>query len=72
MAAFLTDKKETYKNYEFTVDTVADISSLPTTSAGGSNELAYITDPIKPGSTAFVIATSAVYMLNGSGEWVAI
>ena len=72
MAAVLTNKIETYKQYEFDVDTAADISKLPTTEAGGSDELAYITEPIKQGSTAFVIATSEVYKLNGSGQWVKI
>lgn len=72
MAATLTNKIDMYKQYEFVVDTAEDLADLPTTEEGGSGDLAYISEPIKPGSTAFVIATSAVYMLDGSGEWTAI
>lgn len=41
---------------EYIVDTEAEIAELPT-------------DKFYMGSTAIVIETSAVYMLNGSGEW---
>lgn len=70
MAATLTNKIEMYKQYEFVCDTATDLSDLPTTSTGGSGTLSYITEPIKPGSTALVIATTKVYMLNSSDEWV--
>lgn len=72
MAATLTNKIETYKQYEFVCDTATDLSDLPTTSTGGSGTLSYITEPIKPGSTAFVIADSSVYMLGSDGEWTEI
>lgn len=72
MAAILTNKSDIYGIYEFTVDAVADISKLPTTTEGGADELAYIDHGVRQGSTAFVIATSAVYMLDGTGTWVTI
>lgn len=43
---------------EYVIDTVADLEDLP------------IEVPV--GSTAFCIATSAVYMINSSREWVEI
>lgn len=44
-----------YNVKEYTVDTESDIADLPT--------------DIAPGSTAFVISTSATYMLNSNGSW---
>ena len=41
---------------EYIVDTNAEIADLPT-------------NPMYMGSTALVIESSSVYMLNGSGEW---
>lgn len=40
---------------EFTCDAVEDLAALP---------------QCKMGSTAFVIATSEIYMINSKGEWV--
>lgn len=40
---------------EYVLDTPADLDNLP------------ITD--KAGSTAFIISTSQVYMINSKGEW---
>ena len=42
---------------EFVCDTVEDLQTLP---------------QCKMGSTAFVIATSEIYMINSKGEWVKI
>lgn len=42
---------------EFACDTAEDLTQLPEC-------------PI--GSTAFIISTSEVYMINGNGEWVKI
>ena len=71
MAAVLTNKVDMYNQAEFTVDAVADISKLPTTTTGGTDELSYM-GPVKMGSTAFVIATSSVYMLGSNDEWTEI
>ena len=71
MAAFLSNITQINGQAEFTVDAVADISKLPTLEASGTGELSSV-GPVSVGSTAFVIATSAVYMLNGSGNWVEI
>lgn len=68
MAAVLTNKNEMYKQAEFTVDTVDDISKLPTLTTGGTDELHYV-EAVKQGSTAFVIANSAVYILSGDNIW---
>lgn len=51
--------REDYKHREYIVDTEADIADLPV-------------DDNAPGSTAFVIETSAVYMFNTEGEWIEI
>lgn len=48
----------TYGIQEYAIDTPDDISSLPT--------------DIPMGSTALIISTSEVYMLNGSKKWVKI
>ena len=40
---------------EYVLDTLDDLANLP------------ITD--KAGSTAFIISTSQVYMINSKGEW---
>lgn len=45
----------------FVLDTESDIADLPTTSG-----------IIVPGSTAFVIATSATYILNNQRVWTKI
>lgn len=50
--------EETYGLVEITVDTVSDIEYLPVSCL--------------PGSVAFVIETSDVYMLSGQGKWVKI
>lgn len=47
-----------YNLREYVLDTEADVANLPKTDA--------------PGSTAFVIETSAVYMCNTEGEWIEI
>lgn len=52
----------------FAVDTVAELSDLPTTSKGGVGELK--NTYCKIGSRAIVTATSDRYILNGSDEWV--
>lgn len=47
-----------YQDYgikEYVLDTLDDLNNLP------------ITD--KAGSTAFIISTSQVYMINSKGEW---
>ena len=71
MAAVLTNKVEMYNQAEFTLSTASDISKLPTLTTGGSDELSYM-GPVKMGSTAFVIATSSVYMLDEDNTWKAI
>ena len=43
---------------EFVCDTPDDIQDLPV--------------DVKPGSSAFVISTGAVYMINSQGEWVEV
>lgn len=48
----------TYNLKEYVVDIVADIDNLPVDAVMGS--------------TAFVIETGDVYMINSSGEWVKI
>lgn len=53
-----TNGHVTYNLKEFVVDTEADIKLLPLDCAMGS--------------TAFVINTGDVYMLNGKKEWVKI
>ena len=52
----------------FAVDTVAELSNLPTTSKGGVGELK--NTYCKIGSRAIVTSTSDRYILNGSDEWV--
>ena len=52
----------------FAVDTVAELTDLPTTSKGGVGELK--NTYCKIGSRAIVTATSDRYILNGSDEWV--
>lgn len=47
-----------YNYQEFVCDTPADISKLPKDSA--------------PGSTAFVVSTSEVYMMNTERTWILI
>ena len=71
MAAVLNNKIQPYNIGEFTLDTASELSMLPTLENGGTGDLSAY-GPVAQGSTAFVIATSAVYMLNGSGEWVEI
>ena len=44
-----------YGIYEFVVDTLSEIQSLP--------------KDAKPGSSALVLENSSVYMLNGNHEW---
>ena len=53
-----TSGRITYGLKEYVVDSPTDIDSLPKDDAMGS--------------TAFVIETGDVYMLNGYGEWVKI
>ena len=50
-----------YRVTEYTLDTPDDLEQLKT--AGKS---------AAPGSSAFVVATSEVYMLNNQREWVKI
>lgn len=52
------DNSKVYGVNDYVCDTVADIASLP--------------QKCKMGSTAFIIATSEVYMKNGEGKWVKI
>lgn len=52
----------------FAVDTVAELTDLPTTSKGGIGELK--NTYCKIGSRAIVTATSDRYILNGSDKWV--
>lgn len=57
----------------FVVDTVQDINSLPTNHDSGEPiDKNTVKTYCSTGSTAFVISTSEVYMLNTSGEWVKI
>lgn len=48
-----------YNTMEFILDTISDIEDL---------KINYKT--CDAGSTAFVIATSQVFMKNGQGEWI--
>ena len=50
------DGETLYGVKEYILDSPEDIPSLPTN--------------IRPGSTALVISTSNIYMLNGSKQWV--
>ena len=50
-----------YKVTEYTLDTADDLEQLKVT---GKNAA--------PGSSAFIVATSEVYMLNNQREWVKI
>ena len=45
--------------YEFICNTQSDVSSLPTNESG-----------VRPGSAALVAATSDIYILNASNQWV--
>ena len=49
---------KTYGLQEFVCDTPEDLDDLPVDA--------------KMGSTAFVISTSSLYMINSQGEWVEI
>lgn len=51
-----TNGKSQYNQQEWVVDTVADLQNIPTNRSD-------------MGSTAFVIETSQVFMLNSDGEW---
>lgn len=51
------DKTQVYVN-SYVADTVADVKNLPTDNS------------VYPGSTCFITATSEVYMLNASKQWV--
>ena len=51
-----------YKTKEFILDELSDLQELQNTL--GKN--------CDAGSTAFIIATSQVFMKNGRGEWVEI
>lgn len=60
MIAVLSENgKSTYNLKEYVVDTQEDIKDLPTSG-------------IQMGSTAFVISTGTVYMLNSSKEWIEV
>lgn len=48
----------TYGLQEFVCDTIEDLDNLPIDA--------------KIGSTAFIISTSSLYMINSQGEWVEI
>lgn len=48
-----------YNTKEFILDTIADLEKI--NDVGGSCDA---------GSTAFVIATSQVFMKNSQGEWI--
>lgn len=50
-----TDDNVHYGVNSYVADTEEDVKSLPTT--------------CKMGSTAFIIETSSMYMLNSKGEW---
>lgn len=55
----IVDTTDARKGKSFILDAEADLASLPTSN-------------IPTGSTAFVIATSTVYMINSNGEWTSI
>lgn len=48
-----------YNIKEWVCDTPEDLANLPS-------------DPAAMGSTAFIISTSELYMLNSEGKWVKI
>ena len=52
----------------FAVDTVAELTDLPTTSKGGVGELK--NTYCKIGSRTIVTSTSERYILSGADEWV--
>lgn len=52
------NQQQTYGVKEFVLDSEADIASLP--------------KDVVPGSTAIIISTSSVYMMNSKKEWVEI
>lgn len=49
-----------YGHKEFILDTPEDLNNLPKF------------QDCSPGSTAFIISTSQVYMKNGQGEWLEV
>ena len=53
--AFSTQRQAANDYYEFVCDETSDIDTLPT--------------DCQPGSNAFIIASSTVYMLNNQGVW---
>lgn len=58
MAYILRQGGRTDYNYkEFYIDTAADLASIKL-------------DDVCPGSVAYVIATSVVYILNNKKEWI--
>lgn len=56
--AYSTFRQQADNYYEFVCDESSDISQLPV--------------DLVPGSLAFVIGDSSVYMLNNQREWVAL
>lgn len=62
MAINITKQGDTTTPYvtSLTVDTAAEVSNLP------------IQPEVATGSTCFVIATGAIYMLNSVNQWVEI
>lgn len=56
---YSNSNKVVHGQKEFIVDTIDDLSKIPTAK-------------LVPGTTAFVIASSQYYMLNHNQEWVKV
>lgn len=56
---FSHEGEVTYNTREWICDTPEDLQNLPS-------------DSTAMGSTAFIISTSELYMLNGEGRWIRV
>jgi hypothetical protein len=56
---YANNKKVVYGQKDYLVDDISDLSRIPT-------------DGLVPGTTAFVISASQLYMLNHSKVWVKV
>lgn len=59
---------------EYVLDTVADIQNLPNQKNEGIQIKGELGDNARcaTGSSAFVIATSQLFMLNSEGKWIEV
>lgn len=68
------DKTNSPEIREYTLDTIDDLQYLPTQSKEGSQASGAIGDNVRcaAGSSAFVIATAQLFMLNSDSEWIEV